>query len=65
MLSEEEGQKIAELVDFKKLSTELSEQNLSSLRALAHENDQFEREKTSRKEETIVYIKDGQIIKNK
>jgi hypothetical protein len=62
MLSEEDGHKIAELVDFKKLSTELCEQNLRSLRALAHENDQFERVKTSQKEETIVYVKDGQIV---
>ena len=60
MLSEEDAELVAELVDFKKLSTELCEQNLRSLLRSSTPNRPIRTNKNSKK--TGDYVKGGQIV---
>lgn len=61
MLSEEDGHKIAELSDFKRLRQKLCEQNRATLKFLAAQDDTFTTIRVASGQETIVYIKNGLI----
>mgnify|MGYP003384722989 CR=1 FL=1 len=62
MLSEEDGHKVAEISDFRRLRAQTCELNLRSLRQLLYQDDTFETVRVSSGRMIIVYVSGGNII---